>query len=269
MPSVRIDNALLSYEVHGRGQPVVFVNGWGLTRGCWEPTVERLSGRYRCVVYDPRGVGRSDADDRSTFEPDEHADDLKAVCEAADAYDAHVVGHELGGRVATLAVRRHPQIAATLTIVGWWGAAQIQEAMGDFARFRKAASLLLQDLGTYPVLRNLVAWSYRRVAEPARTRLFEEFAALDAQTAYLTAVAAEDPAAAATFDDSVVRIRVPVLLIQGGDDREAARRGLRSVFRRLEHVDLATVHGSGPLPMLEHPDAFARTLAQFFAEHAP
>lgn len=269
MPTLATENADLYYEVHGEGPPVVFASGWGLSHTVWEPAVDRLSSRFRCVVYDPRGVGMSDAGERSTFEPDEHADDLLAVCEAADAWDAHVVGHELGGRVAALAVRRHPQIAATLTVVGWWGSAHIHEALGDFARMRKAASLLLRDLGTFPVARNLVAWSYRRVPEPRRTTLFEEFAALDARAAYMTAEAADAPAASTAFDDAVSRLKVPVLLVQGGEDREAARSGLRGLFRRLEHVDLATVHGSGPLPMLEHPDPFARTLAHFFVEHAP
>jgi pimeloyl-ACP methyl ester carboxylesterase len=268
MPSLETDTATLYYETFGKGPPVVFASGWGLSHGCWELAVERLSSRFRCVVYDPRGVGRSVADDTATYEVEEHAEDLRAVCEAADVFDAHVVGHELGGRVAALAVRRHPQIAATLTVVGWWGAAGIHEALGDFARFRKAASLLLHDLGSFPLLRNLVAWSYRRVPEPRRTRLFAEFAALDAQAAYMTALAADDPAASTAFDEAISRLKLPVLLVQGGDDREAARLGLRGLFRRLEHVDLATIHGSGPLPMLEHPDPFARTLAEFFFEHA-
>jgi pimeloyl-ACP methyl ester carboxylesterase len=269
MPLLHTDTATLYYKTHGAGPPVVFSSGWGLSHACWEPAVERLKGRFRCVVYDARGTGRSTADERATYELDEHADDLRAVCEAEDVFDAHLVGHELGGRVVALAARRHPQLAATLTIVGWWGAAHVHEAIGDFARFRKAASLLLHDLGSFPVLRNLVAWGYRRVPEPRRTALFEEFAALDARAAYMTALGADDPAASTAFDEAVSRLRLPVLLVQGGEDREAARVGLRALFRRLEHVDLATVHGAGPLPMLEHPDPFARTLAQFFLEHAP
>lgn len=267
MPTLETDTATIYYEAHGQGTPVVFASGWGMSHTSWEPAVERLSRRFRCIVYDARGTGRSVADDTATLELDEHADDLAAVCEAEGVFDAHVVGHELGGRVAAVAVRRHPQLATTLTIVGWWGSARIHEALGDFARFRQAASLLLHDLGSFPVLRNLVAWGYRRVPEPHRTALFEEFAALDARSAYMTAMAADDPAASTAFDDAVSRLTLPVLLVQGGEDREAARVGLRSLFRRLEHVDLATIHGAGPLPMLEHPDAFARTLTQFFAEH--
>ena len=56
------------------------------------------------------------------------------VCEAADALDAHIVGHELGGRVAAIAVRQHPQIAQSVTIVGWWGAARIEDATGELAK---------------------------------------------------------------------------------------------------------------------------------------
>jgi 3-oxoadipate enol-lactonase len=269
MPTLETDTATLYYEVHGAGQPVVFVSGWAASHIVWRLAVERLSRRFRCVVYDPRGTGRSGADERATFELAEHVDDLVTLCEAEGVFDAHLVGHEMGGRVAAVAARRHPQVAATVTMVGWWGSAQIHEAIGEFARFRQAASLLLHDLGSFPVLRNLVAWGYRRVPEPHRTALFDEFAALDARAAYMTALGADDPVAKTEFDEAIDRLKLPVLLVQGGDDRDAARAGLRSVFRRLAHVDLATVHGAGPLPMLEHPDPFARTLAQFFLEHAP
>lgn len=268
MPALQTEAGVLSYEVHGEGPTVVFVSGWGMSRVCWALAVEVLSTRFRCVAYDPRGTGRSTARESASFELDDHVEDLNAVCDAAGAFDAHLVGHELGGRVAAVAARRHPQLAATLTIVGWWGTAEIHEALGDFARFRQAASLLLRDLGSFPVLRNLVAWKYRRAPEPYRTRLFEEFAALDARAAYSTALAAADPLASTCFDDALARLSIPVLLVQGGEEREAARRGLRGVFQRLPHVDLATVHGSGSLPMLEHPGPFSRTLAQFFVEHA-
>jgi pimeloyl-ACP methyl ester carboxylesterase len=269
MPTIRRQDATLHYETAGEGQPVVFVSGWAMTKLCWTPVVGRLSRRYKCIVYDARGTGLSTASEDASFELEAHVDDLGAVCEEAGAYDAHLVGHELGGRVAALLARSRPQLAATLTVVGWWGPSEVREAMGGFARFRQAASLLLRDLGSFPVLRNVVAWGYRRAPEPYRTRLFDEFANIDARAAYLTAVAAEDPASAGAFDHAVRRLAIPALLVQGGDDRDAARTGLRSLFERLPHVDLATIHGAGSLPMLEYPDAFSRTLESFFVEHDP
>jgi pimeloyl-ACP methyl ester carboxylesterase len=269
MPTLKTEDAELFYEKKGTGRPIVFVNGWGTASECWAPAVARLSRKFTCITYDPRGVGRSWAGERASFEPEAHVEDLDELCAAEGIYDAHLVGHELGGRVAALATRMHPQLAKTITVVGWWGASEIRQTLGEFTRFRQAASLLLRDLGTFPVLRNLVAWSYRRVPEPHRTALFERFAELDARAAYLTLMGAADPAAAAAFDEVVGRLAIPALLVQGGDDREAARVGLRSLFDRLPHVDFATVHGAGSLPMLEFPDAFCRTLEQFFSEHDP
>lgn len=269
MPRIRRDDADIHYETAGSGQPVVLASGWAMSKLCWTPAVGRLSSRYRCIVYDPRGTGESVAAPDASFELETHVEDLAAVCEATGAYDAHLVGHELGGRAVAMLARSFPQFAATLTIVGWWGPAEVREAIGGFARFRQAASLILRDLGAFPVLRNLVAWGYRRAPEPYRTRLFDEFADVDARGAYLTAIAAEDPAAAAAFDLAVARLAIPALLVQGGEDREAARAGLRTLFERLPHVDLATIHGAGSLPMLEYPDAFARTLESFFVEHNP
>jgi pimeloyl-ACP methyl ester carboxylesterase len=269
MPTLRTENAELFYEKRGAGRPVVFINGWGTASECWAAAVARLAQRFTCLTYDPRGVGRSWASEGASFEPDAHVEDLAELCEAERIFDAHLIGHDLGGRVAMLAARMHPQLASTITVVSWWGASEIRQTLGEFARFRQAASLLLRDLGTFPVLRNLVAWSYRRVPEPHRTALFERFAELDARAAYLTLMGAADPAAAAAFDDAVGRLAIPALLVQGGEDREAARAGLRRLFDRLPNVDLATIHGAGSLPMLEYPDAFCRTLEQFFAEHDP
>jgi pimeloyl-ACP methyl ester carboxylesterase len=269
MPTLERHDATIRYEATGSGQPVVFVSGWAMGAQCWAPTVERLGRGFRCIVYDPRGIAGSAADESAGFDFETHVDDLLALCEAEGAYDAHLVGHELGGRVAAVFARRHPQFASTLTAVGWWGESEIRAALGGFGRFRQAASLLLRDLGAFPVLRNLVAWSYRRVPEPHRTALFEQFADIDARAAYLTALGADDPTAGALFEDAVRRLAIPVLLVQGDEDREAARVGLRALFERLPHVDLATVHGAGPLPMLEFPAAFARTLSGFFAEHGP
>jgi pimeloyl-ACP methyl ester carboxylesterase len=269
MPTIRRQDAVIEYATEGEGTPVVFVNSWATSKFCWMPAVARLARRHRCVAYDPRGVGDSLASGEASFEVEDHVQDLAAVCEELELYDAHVVGHELGGRVATLFARSYPQFVSTLTIVGWWGPAEISEAVGGVTKFRQAASLLLRDLGVFPVLRNLVSWGYRRAPEPYRTRLFDEFASVDARAAYLTAVAAADPRAATEFERAASRLAIPVLLVQGEEDRDAARAGLRSLFERLPHVDLATVHGAGALPMLEFPDAFARTLEAFIAEHDP
>lgn len=268
MRTLERHNASIWYRVAGRGPAVVFANAWATSAEMWRLVIERMAPRFRCIGYDMRGVGRSLAGHEASFELDDHVEDLLAVCEAENVYDAHLVGHELGGRIAALAVRMHPQLAATLTISGWWGAAEVNEALGRIDRFKQAASLLLRDLGSFPVLRNVVGWSYRRVPEPERTELLDRFAEVDARGAYVTAQAASDPVARAAFNEAVGQLRLPMLLIAGAEDREAARAGLRGLYERLPDVTLATIRGAAAMPMLEYPRQFARTLADFISEHA-
>lgn len=38
---------------------LVFIHGWLLSRGYWQPLIERLSPDYQCLAYDLRGFGES------------------------------------------------------------------------------------------------------------------------------------------------------------------------------------------------------------------
>jgi len=44
---------------------LVFVHGWLLSRGYWQPLIELLSPTYQCLAYDLRGFGRSQLYPRS------------------------------------------------------------------------------------------------------------------------------------------------------------------------------------------------------------
>ncbi len=100
----------LSYAVRGDGPAVLFVQGVGAAGSGWTPQVEGLAGRFRCVTFDNRGVGRSvPAGGPITIE--QMADDARAVLDAAGVEAAHVVGHSLGGPVVLqLAVAARPRV---------------------------------------------------------------------------------------------------------------------------------------------------------------
>lgn len=49
------------YEVHGRGAPLLLVSGTGHDHAFWSGQLPLLGARFRCVVFDNRGVGKSSA----------------------------------------------------------------------------------------------------------------------------------------------------------------------------------------------------------------
>ncbi len=73
MPSINILETTHIYEltapVADPELPVlVFVHGWLLSRHYWQPLVQLLQSQYQCLVYDARGFGESQAEQKSLSE---------------------------------------------------------------------------------------------------------------------------------------------------------------------------------------------------------
>jgi pimeloyl-ACP methyl ester carboxylesterase len=104
----------LHVTVWGDGKPAVFVHGsfgWG------EETWSRqrpLADRYRLLLVDRRGFGRTPrADGRVDFDAD--ADDIVDLLDHERR--AHLVGHSYGGVVALLAASRRPAAVRSLCVI--------------------------------------------------------------------------------------------------------------------------------------------------------
>ena len=140
---LRTPTGPLYFEVFGEGPPLVFISGWAMSCECWRPAVAILKRRYRCLIFDSRGVGRSQpVSPAARFEIEDHAEDLHSILEAADIFDATLVGHETGALVAAMLADRRPQDARALVLVSPRAAItenEIKEARGLYARRNRFA----------------------------------------------------------------------------------------------------------------------------------
>jgi proline iminopeptidase len=227
----------------------------------WRPAVDVLKRKYRCLVYDTRGVGRSQPiSSDAAFEIDDHADDLKLILESLGIFDATLVGHEMGALVAAVCAERHPQTANSLVLVS------PRQAISDrdikhLSVFTPAA-LALRELAAYPLIRNVVAWRFRSAPQPYRDLLFNEFADLDPRTAYETAVSAAGAENAVRLERLVSRSDSRLLIICGEKDRRGVTQA-RRLFSITRAGKLATMSDCGFLPMLEYTGQFVRLLDRF------
>ena len=122
MMYVEVNNARFWVEEAGAGPTVLFLH-FGL--GDWrvlEPELRALADEFRCVAYDRRFFGRTEA----PTEPYSDVDDAIALMEALDLGRAALVGVSGGGKLALDIAAAHPErvwavahIAAPVSGIPW------------------------------------------------------------------------------------------------------------------------------------------------------
>ena len=87
----------LSYQDYGKGQAIVLIHGWPLSKEMWEYQLEPLiQAGYRVIAYDRRGFGMS-CKPWTGYDYDTLAADLKSVIEQLKLEDVILIGFSMGG----------------------------------------------------------------------------------------------------------------------------------------------------------------------------
>jgi pimeloyl-ACP methyl ester carboxylesterase len=106
MPVATTDDGVsISWEAQGEGPPLVLLHGVTEDSLLWKSIADELSERFRVILVDLRGHGRSG--EATDYSPLVMTGDVAAVVRAADVEAPSVVGHSLGGLVATAYASEH------------------------------------------------------------------------------------------------------------------------------------------------------------------
>ena len=108
MSVVFLDNAIVHYEVLGKGRPVFFLHGWVGSWKYWIPSMQVASTSYRAYALDLWGFGET-AHNQQAYNLDQQADMLRAFMDKMGIGKIALVGHGLGGLVALNFAKRWPQ----------------------------------------------------------------------------------------------------------------------------------------------------------------
>ncbi|MBN2587890.1 MAG: alpha/beta hydrolase [Candidatus Fermentibacteraceae bacterium] len=106
---IQAGDITMGYEVSGDGYPLVLITGFGGTMDMWDPdVVSILSGQYRVIAFDNRGMGETTAGERA-FSIEQFADDAAALMDSLGISKAHVLSWSMGTEIALELVLRHPE----------------------------------------------------------------------------------------------------------------------------------------------------------------
>jgi len=251
----------LYVEEHGRGEPLLLIEGLGQSMWAWREQVPVFAGRFRTIVYDTRGTGRS-AVPAEPHGIEELAEDAANVL---DGRSAHVVALSMGGYLAlTLAVAR-PELVRSLVLVGTGagGPDRIPRAQHVRDAYAAAVGLPYQEYG-----RRTMPLTFSRGWVERSAERFEE----------ILAARGEHPTPDETLDAhinacygyyargcEVERIAAPALVIHGDEDLIVPVENGRMLASRLPDVRYVELQGVGHNVQLEVPEMFNALVLEFLA----
>ncbi len=147
MPTKRVNDIDMWYEFEGDGPVLVLTHGFaGPTEG-WPPIIDDLRARYKLLLYDVRGHGRTSLPDASTFSMPQFAADLAGLMDALGIERPHLGGVSMGGMISAQFACDYPDRMRSLwlcdTTAGNQGdpaTAQIERYLVDIFKLTQRAT---------------------------------------------------------------------------------------------------------------------------------
>ncbi len=117
MSIIKINGADIYYEIHGESpETMVFCHGLLWSGKMFKAQVDYFKARYRCVTFDHRGQGRSEATPEG-YDMESLYKDAIALIQELNLGPCHLAGLSMGGFIAMRIAARNPELVKSLTLM--------------------------------------------------------------------------------------------------------------------------------------------------------
>jgi 2-succinyl-6-hydroxy-2,4-cyclohexadiene-1-carboxylate synthase len=263
-----IDPAGWAIGAVGAGRPVVLLHGFTGSGASWSEHVDVLAKRFRVIVPDLPGHGRSATVDAARMSIERAADDLAGILERLDARPADVVGYSMGARVALRLAATHPGVVRSLILES--PSAGIGDPAARAAR-RAADAKLADRLERDGIAGFVTGWEQQPVfashasLQPDVAERQRRIRLANDPRALAASLRAAGQGSMEPLQARLPTLTSPTLVIAGRLDRIGLDRA-RRISDAIPGARLELIDGAGHTPHLERPDAFQRVVLAFLQE---
>jgi pimeloyl-ACP methyl ester carboxylesterase len=249
----------MHYLEGGQGRPVIFLHGLGSASESWRTIATALAADLRVLVPDQIGFGASDKP-MLDYSTGMLVDFLAEFMDDAGLEKASLVGHSMGGRVASLFALRHPERVERLVLVSGAG----------YKPNYEPEVLRALEFDTLDEAHRLLTLLYyddaTRATDAAARKMFAD--RVRSGSGYALNRMLESYRRGEGFADDLSPITAPTLIVWGKEDEIAAPGAARAAHSQVAGSKLILIERCGHLPMVEAPDELTAALKSFLLDDA-
>jgi 3-oxoadipate enol-lactonase len=260
--SLNVGDAVISYDVTGRGRTVVFIHGWTHNKSVWDDQVPVFSKRYRVLRYDSPGFGSSTGFADASAEPL----DLLILLEALRVDHAYIVGHSRGAGIALRFAAAFPEKVDALVLYGATPPAGVPWPP-EFGQLFASLPGLAKQYGLDSVGKLLfstdLAW-----APPGRADVTERLRKLWASYSGKDLLDPHPEGGRIQLPNTerLSTLRMPTLIILGDHEMPFIAAAADTFARRIPNAKKVVIPNAGHTAHLAQATAFDGALLDFFSD---
>lgn len=267
------------------GRPVVLIHGFGASTYTWRKALDALSPHYRVFALDLKGFGLSAKPKDGQYHMDAYTTHLLGFLDAMKLERPVLVGHSLGGAVATRIALLHPGRVAALVLVSpvpvslprdndalkRVGGGQVRTAAETAAMLNpKLAGLMIPVLLRSAITRQTVeaglkvAYHDPKHVTPEMVEIYYRPITIEGAAEALASMATPPPPVAPP--PPLNGLKIPTLVAWGAHDAVMSHDRFEEYARAIPGAEKVVFSHSGHVPHEEEPDAFNARLLDFLGK---
>ncbi len=269
MPYIRANDIKIYYEIHGPDEapPLVLIEGLWQDSWMWFRQIPEFSKKYRCIVFDNRGIGRT-SKPNSPYSIQMMADDVLALLNGLEIPKAHILGISFGGYIAQRFAFTYPDSVICLVLVTTnfggknWASmdnktlALMTASPTETISKEQATEMRLSVGHSEEFIRNnrklidqTLIWRERNPS-PDYARLHQFRAALDHDT-----------------EKKIHKISAPTFIVQGRDDQIVPPINAELLAKNIPNSTICYIENAAHYVGIEKFEEFNKEVLEFLNKH--
>ena len=252
------------YEIHGSGEPLVFISGMGGSTSSMLLRVPAFSPEYQVVIFDNRGSGQSDAPD-IPYTMEMMTGDLAGLLDVVGIEAAHISGESFGGGIAQCFALRYPKRVISLILASTNCGIAHSIPSHELIKFLTDMPKMTPEERARAQIRLFVTPEFADKNPDIMQRMLERMMERSPSPQGSRRQAAM-VATGGTYE-RLPEIKAPTLIIAGDADRAVPAENSRILASRIPHAELVILKNAGHL-LTEAEDEKNRIMLDFLRRHS-